>query len=95
VSNNSGQEETWIKSIEIEDKGVIIKYIYSFYFSCTTILTVGYGDISPKNHIEVLVVCLVEIFGIAIFGYLLSEIGYNLGIMRKDREVIEKDLAVL
>jgi hypothetical protein len=29
----------------------------------TTILTVGYGDITPKNQEEVIVVTLVEVFG--------------------------------
>jgi hypothetical protein len=29
----------------------------------TTILTVGYGDICPKNPWEVIVVTLIEVFG--------------------------------
>ena len=33
--------------------------------------------------------------GIAIFAYLISGIGYNLGNLRKDREIVEKDLSML
>ena len=50
----------------------IVKYVYSFYFCCTTILTVGYGDISPKNYVEVIVVTLVEIFGIIAFANFIN-----------------------
>ncbi|MCB0369254.1 MAG: two pore domain potassium channel family protein [Bdellovibrionales bacterium] len=26
-----------------------MKYMNSIYFACTTMLTIGYGDISPKS----------------------------------------------
>ncbi len=45
--------------------------------------------------VEHIIVTLVEIFGIAIFAYLINEIGYNLSNLRKDEEIIEKDLTVL
>ncbi len=38
-------------------------YVYSFYFCSTTIMTVGYGDITPKHAGEVAAVVLVQIFG--------------------------------
>ncbi len=39
----------WVTDIGISGQGPIISYIYSFYFCATTILTIGYGDISPVN----------------------------------------------
>jgi hypothetical protein len=80
----------------------MIKYIYSFYFCCTTILTVGYGDLSPRNYVEVIIVTLVQIFGtstiylgIIAFAYFISEIGYSLSAMRKTNENMEKDLLII
>ena len=72
-----------------------MKYVYSFYFCCTTILTVGYGDISPQNCAEVAVVTLVEVFGIIAFANFINEIGHSLTELRKRRETVEKELLVV
>lgn len=42
-------DKNWIKAKGIEDLSIFQKYIYSFYFSCTTMLTIGYGDITPQT----------------------------------------------
>lgn len=41
----------------------------------TTIITVGYGDITPQNYVEVLVVIMVEICGASFYGYMISVMG--------------------
>ena len=47
---NSNQNETWLS--EYADKGTSDMYVVAFYFICTTITTVGYGDISIKTSGE-------------------------------------------
>lgn len=42
---------TWMSDLPLDRSSPLILYIYSFYFGCTTILTVGYGDIVPSNHV--------------------------------------------
>lgn len=58
-----GFDQTWVSVAGLENQRPLVKYVYSFYFCCTTILTVGYGDITPRNYAEVIVVTLIEIFG--------------------------------
>jgi hypothetical protein len=41
----------------------MVKYINSIYFACTTMLTIGYGDISPKSVGEKCVTIVIEIVG--------------------------------
>ena len=44
-------------------------YFVSFYFTVTTITTVGYGDISAKNTTERIISCLLMITGVIGFSF--------------------------
>lgn len=62
-------------------------------------MTIGYGDITPQDEAEVLIVILIEIVGnfllivgVLSFGYLLNEMGHTLSKMRSKQEELEKDL---
>lgn len=52
-----------MSSLDIDKTDPFTNYNYAFYFTVTTIMTVGYGDITPKNQLEVAIVSMVEIFG--------------------------------
>ena len=87
-------DNNWLMAIEkIDLQNEFMVYLRAFYFATTTVLTVGYGDISPVNDLEVGIVTLVELSGIVIFAYLINEIGYCMSCLRKETEVIDKDLS--
>ncbi len=48
------------------------KFISYLYFSCTTMLTIGYGDITPKNEITMLVVMFQQIIGFITAGSFIA-----------------------
>ena len=53
----------------------LIRYIYSFYFSIVTMMTVGYGDITPSNYIECSFLIFIIIYGCGVFAYSINNIG--------------------
>lgn len=49
-------------------------YMKSLYWTVTTITTVGYGDITPQNSLQIAYTIFVEILGVGTYGYLIGKI---------------------
>ena len=46
-------------------------------------VTVGYGDMTPNNYVEAIIVTLIQIVGTAIFGYMINVIGITVSEIQK------------
>jgi hypothetical protein len=46
-------------------------------------VTVGYGDITPNNFVEAIIVTIIEVVGTAIFGYMINVIGLTVNEIQK------------
>jgi hypothetical protein len=58
-----------------------------FYYSFTTLATIGFGDFHPKADWERITIILVFLFGGLIFSYFMGvfiEILYNFERLHKD-----------
>ena len=49
-------------------------YVNSIYWSITTLTTIGYGDITPCNEMEMLYTALSHLLGSALFAYVVGGI---------------------
>lgn len=47
----------------------------SVYYTATTLCTVGYGDITPKNILEVIYSASIIVMGSGIFAFNISRLG--------------------
>ena len=60
---------TWIYYFDFEDLSDYDLYVTSFYFTVTTIMTVGYGDITAKSMPEKLLCILLMLIGVIAFSF--------------------------
>lgn len=84
---SSSAYETWLSYYNLEDADWKKQYLYSIYWSLITMMTVGYGDISPKNEYETLIAMIVAVFGCGVYAYNINSVGMILqDLNRKNQE---------
>lgn len=72
---NQENEDSWIISMNLINSSWYQRYLYSFYWALTTMVTVGYGDITPKNSYETIFCSFAILTGTLVFGYSFNRIG--------------------
>jgi len=65
------------------------KYMYSLYWSAVTIMTVGYGDISPTNPAEVWFTIFAIFLGCGVVAYIISAIGNIMIDLKKENQIFK------
>lgn len=60
-------------SAGIEDDQ-LLTYVKAVYWTFTTLTTVGYGDISARTIAQMLYSCGVQVVGVGVFGFVLSNV---------------------
>ena len=68
-------DETWIIKFGFEFSSLWERYVASLFWAVTTMLTVGYGDITPTNTAERLVNISIMLAGCGLFAYSMNSIG--------------------
>jgi hypothetical protein len=56
------------------DPDQLLTYVKSIYWTFTTLTTVGYGDISARTIPQMLYACGVQVVGVGVFGFILSNV---------------------
>ncbi|KAE9026702.1 hypothetical protein PR003_g5190 [Phytophthora rubi] len=68
------QDDGWVATMELEDKGMYDKYVTSFYWAIMTMTTVGYGDVHPTTTHERIFAIVAMIIGAWIFAYGITNV---------------------
>ncbi|KAL4488010.1 hypothetical protein ABPG72_009348 [Tetrahymena utriculariae] len=87
---NNGITNNWLATKNLLDASIYDRYIYSFYFLAVTMATVGYGDITPQNTIEVLFTTITIFVTCVVYAFSLNTIGGIIeNIEKKDKKYKE------
>lgn len=76
----------WLVRAEIDSEAWYVIYINAYYWGCTTMMTVGFGDILPNTTAEKICTALLQISGCALLGYNISTISELISELRQKRE---------
>ena len=68
--NDDVDQPNWIRHLSYVDYGATDLYVASIYFCVTTIVTVGYGDISAFSMSERIFCILIMLIGVVSFSYI-------------------------
>lgn len=79
------EEITWLIQAGIGNAPSRTKYVYSFYWAVTTMITVGYGDITPISITERILGIVVMIVASGVFAFTMNSINVLLVQMNQQK----------
>lgn len=77
---------TWLHALEIQNAHWMTRYVNSLYFSIVSMVTVGYGDITPQNVKERLFTIGLIVIACGMFAYSVNEVGNIVKEMYRDEK---------
>ncbi|EAR97551.2 cyclic nucleotide-binding domain protein (macronuclear) [Tetrahymena thermophila SB210] len=86
---------TWIQKYGIQEEEWYVQFLNAFYFSAVTMVTVGYGDVTPSSSAEKIYSIITILTGCGVFAYSISEIGSIFKKINEENEQKKDNLIIV
>ncbi|CAD8122803.1 unnamed protein product [Paramecium sonneborni] len=89
-----GYRLTWIDEY-VNEADMFSKYNYAFYWAVQTMITVGYGDLTPQNNAERICANLSMFLACGVFAFSFNSIGLMLSNLNSRQVLYKKSINLL
>lgn len=85
--------ETWVHRLGYAEESAGSKYLASFYWAATTVVTVGYGDLSARTQLEMIIATGWMILGGGFYSYTVGSLSSVLSGLDTQASLIDQKTA--
>ncbi|CAD8072120.1 unnamed protein product [Paramecium primaurelia] len=89
------EKNSWILEKNLQNDTKQVRYIFSYYWAIVTMITVGYGDIIPQNHVEAFSCIFLMLLSCAVFTFSLNSVGTIVQNINKQKRQFQEMLRIL
>ncbi|KAL4444512.1 hypothetical protein ABPG74_016805 [Tetrahymena malaccensis] len=87
--------KTWIQAANLQDRQWYEQYVTSLYWAVITMITIGYGDVTPITIYERIYVIFVTLMSCGVFAYSLNQIGLLIQALTKSSNQLKQKMNML
>ncbi|CAD8189124.1 unnamed protein product [Paramecium pentaurelia] len=93
VGMNEDPNHNWLVIAGIYDSPIEVRYVTSIYWAVTTMITVGYGDISPQTTTERFCGIFFLLVACGVLSFTMNSIGNTMQQMSQKKDQQKKNIA--
>jgi hypothetical protein len=89
------EPDTWVVRNELQDKDNGTLYMFSLYWSITTLTTVGFGDINARTNSERIICIIWMMFGVGFYSFTVGSISSVLSSIDTEASLVEERVEMI
>ncbi|KAL4488797.1 hypothetical protein ABPG72_016450 [Tetrahymena utriculariae] len=87
--------QNWLTSTKLKTETWSEQYVVAYYYITVTMVTVGYGDITPANLTEVFFAVVTILLACGVFAYSVNAIGFILDEINREQKQLNKNMQII
>ncbi|EWS73306.1 cation channel family protein (macronuclear) [Tetrahymena thermophila SB210] len=88
---NQQRQTNWVEANNLKDQDLFTKYLTTLYYCVITMITVGYGDITPISIYEKAYVIGMALISCGVFAYSVNTVGNIFSKLREQNVSYQKE----